>query len=321
MLGQPPGFVDDELERLPACDVCGAPQAKSRPLFKKQGLSVNRCQNCGLIYVNPRLREDILWQRYSQDYFQNEYLPVYGEYDEERNYAVYKGHLLELERYVTRGRLFEFGAATGFFLAAARRGGWEVAGNELSTFAANYAQERLQIPVVAGRAEDVQAMPASYDAVVLWETIEHVQSPRRVLSKAAELLRPGGVLALSTPNIDSLSFRLLRQRWWVVAPREHIFYFSPKTLGRLFNEAGLKVQLMFTAGIDLRGLFSTLSGRKALPAHIRSKEVSGEGPVAEPGLGARTWSRFEPRVMPAVHQRLHDARLEDQLVVYALKQG
>jgi 2-polyprenyl-3-methyl-5-hydroxy-6-metoxy-1,4-benzoquinol methylase len=324
--GQPTKYQDDELEHLVQCDLCGAPRERSRPLFPKQGLPVNRCEVCGVIYVNPRLRQDLLWQRYSQNYFQNEYLPAYGQYDEEHNYAIYKGHLQELERYVPRGRLFEFGSATGFFLAAARRGGWEVAGNELSSFAANYARQHLDIPITPGRAEDMQLQPASFDAVVLWETIEHVQSPRRVLSKAAEILRPGGVLALSTPNIQSISFSLLRDRWWVVAPREHIFYFAPKTIAYLLNRVGLKVRAIFTAGSDLHCIYYTLRGRTVMPAHLRAAD--GREPTKASRAGSllsqpMRWGQEKvgPRLRSVVQRALHRTMREDQLVVYATKEG
>ena len=185
-------FDESELETLPACDLCGAPRSQSRALFQKSGLTVNHCPRCGVLYVNPRLRTDILWQRYSDEYFQNEYLPIHGQYHAAHNDGIHAPNLRELGRFAKPGKLFEFGAAIGLFLVAAKRAGWEVAGNELSSFAAAYAQQQFQIPVTSGRAEDVDLPAGSYDAVALWETIEHVQSPHAVLRKAAELLRPGG---------------------------------------------------------------------------------------------------------------------------------
>jgi 2-polyprenyl-3-methyl-5-hydroxy-6-metoxy-1,4-benzoquinol methylase len=318
-------FAEHEVERLSHCDQCGAATSAAHYLFTKYGLRVERCHQCGLMYVNPRLRRDILWQRYADEYFQNEYLPQHGLYDEQRNYDRFAPVLKSIENFRPKsGRLFEFGAAIGLFLAAARRAGWEVAGNELSQFAADYAWRTFGISIVPGAAETLDLPGAAYDAVTMFETIEHVRSPRLVLHQAAKILRPGGLLVLSTPNIGGLSYFFLRSRWWIVAPREHIFYFSPGTVRHALTEAGFRVARIDTSGTDLYYFYNTLMGRNVMPRHIRETGAAASSGddgrhLATAGAARSLWARLEPQVIPFLQNIVHQLKLADTLFVYAIR--
>lgn len=318
-------FTEDELEHLGVCDLCGAPSTETKFLFTKSSLSVILCLKCGLMYVNPRLRQDILWQRYSQDYFQDEYLPQHGEYNEQVNYAIYAPFLRELVQYVpARGRLLDVGCAIGLFLAAARVDGWEVIGNELSPFAARYALEQFNIPVIAGDFEELDLVPGSLDAVTMWDVVEHVRSPRAVLQKAAELVRPGGALALSTPNVGGLMYRCLRDRWWLMAPKEHIFYFTPKTITYLLERTGFEVKRLWTTGFDFRYFRHTLLGRTVMPWHIYSTELRTQAAqlgkvVSSENRVVAAWSKLKPRVVNGITQVISRMKWADTLYVYAIR--
>ena len=77
--------------------------------------------------------------------------------------------------------------------------------------------------------------------------IEHVDSPRSFVRAAAERLKPGGLLVIETPNINSLPFKLMRSRWRQFIP-EHYFFFSPNTMSRLLSEHGLRIESIITIG-------------------------------------------------------------------------
>lgn len=160
--------MDRELEYVEACDLCGSPSNRARPLFTKRGLSIVKCPGCGLFYVNPRVPQEVLWQRLSHDCFVDEYLPQSREYDEQANYRFQTPRLLALNGHApARGRLLDVGCATGLFLAAACMDGWEVTGNELSPFAADYARQHFNVPVAVGNSETIDLLPGSFDAVTM----------------------------------------------------------------------------------------------------------------------------------------------------------
>lgn len=142
-------------------------------------------------------------------------------------------------------------------------------GNELSRFASEYANCKFGIPVLPGNVDDLNLASHSFDAITLWDTLEHLLSPRAAIRKAAELLKPGGALALSTPNVGGITYYFLRERWWIIAPREHLFYFSPQTITRLLNDCGFEIKKLWTVDIDFFYLHNTWRGRNVEPKHIR----------------------------------------------------
>lgn len=145
------------------------------------------------------------------------------------------------------GRLLDVGCSAGFFLEAARYAGWTVQGVELSADAAALARERLGLDVFVGELADAPLAPVSFDAVTLWDVVEHVRDPAAMLRDARTLLRPGGTLALSTPNIGGLFPRLSRPvavatgYWTHPEPPAHLFQFSQTTILRLLQATGFRV--------------------------------------------------------------------------------
>jgi SAM-dependent methyltransferase len=101
------------------------------------------------------------------------------------------------------------------------------------------------------RVETCTSIPAgSIDLATMFHVIEHVDAPDVVLERIAEWLAPGGVLAVETPNLDSIDARLFRDRYWggYHIPR-HWHLFSPHTLEKLLVRAGLTpVATMFQTG-------------------------------------------------------------------------
>lgn len=101
---------------------------------------------------------------------------------------------------------------------------------------------RHGFPMYVGELDDPTIQTQRFDAVTLWDVIEHVPSPRATLRAAATVVRPGGVLVLSTINADSLAARLFRGQWvfWNRPGRvpEHLQAFAPNTLRTALGVAG-----------------------------------------------------------------------------------
>lgn len=137
-------------------------------------------------------------------------------------------------------RLLELGCGTGVFLAEARAAGWDAAGVEVSTYAADQARAR-GFEVATQPIEDLALPAAAYDCIALWDVLEHLRDPAGVLQTVGRALRPGGVLALSTGDVTSLCARLSGARWHLFNLPEHLFFFSPRALEALLRRAGCRV--------------------------------------------------------------------------------
>jgi SAM-dependent methyltransferase len=150
-------------------------------------------------------------------------------------------HLKIVERYQTPSRLLDVGCASGLFLNLARTAGWQVVGVEPSEALFEKAQKAL-----AGRGElhckileEADLPPASFDAVTLWDVLEHVPDPLTFMKTCRALLKPGGHLFLNIPNLDSKEARLLGTRWPLLLA-EHLNYFNPNSLRLCGQKAGIE---------------------------------------------------------------------------------
>jgi 2-polyprenyl-3-methyl-5-hydroxy-6-metoxy-1,4-benzoquinol methylase len=231
--------------RARPCVLCEA--ADAAPFFDKDGYRLVRCGSCGLVFVANPPSPDELRRFYS---FAEGYAVESRDDPDEicRLEALARRHADALARRSRPpGRLLDVGCSAGFFLAAARERGWTVTGVELNADAAGLARDRLGLDVVVGELAEAPVRPGSFDAVTFWDVLEHVPDPADALRAAHRLLRPGGTLALSTPNLDGLFPRLSRPvghltgYWTHPEPPAHLFQFSRRTLGRLLGATGFDV--------------------------------------------------------------------------------
>ena len=229
-----------ELESV-ACRLCGRRDA--RPYALKFELPLVKCRSCGLVYAQPRLREADVMKRYSPDYFYKEYLPVFRADETSYDLDLVRGHyhlyLQLIAPLAAAGRrLLDVGSGAGFFLKAAEGAGWDV---EVSTAAADYANRVLRVKVRRAKLEDVAFGPDTFDVVTLLDTIEHLGDPDLAMAEIFRILKPGGRLILNTPDLRSLSRRVLGKSWAVLTPAEHLQYYTKKTLRRTLEKAKFRV--------------------------------------------------------------------------------
>lgn len=259
------------------CLVCGAALG---PHPRLPGL--RECCGCGFITADLALSEDELRTLYSADYFHgDEYADYVAEGPELReNFRRRLDTLLHYQPQEERQRLFEIGAAYGFFLDEARSSYEHVSGVDISDSAAEYARTHFGVDVAAADYL-TQQFPEQVDTLCMWDTIEHLGRPRDFIEKAARDVRPGGLLALTTGDIGSLNARLRGRRWRMIHPPTHLHYFSRHTLVRLLDSAGFDVVHLETAGNtrSVRGIVYAIlvlrGGRQGLFDKVK----------ALPGLG------------------------------------
>ena len=226
-----------------SCAVCGGSAPK--PFLRKFDLWISRCERCGFLFSNPRLNREDIWKRYSAAYFRDEYLPALGVRNGQYDLAFFDRRYEPMLRLISRevfvaDHLLEIGAGAGFFGKAAERAGWRVSGIEVSPEAVAFARERLGLDVRSEAAEQMSFPPASFDAAVMFDVIEHLLDPRRALEAVRDVLRPGGLLVVTTPNIHALSRLGLGRQWAVLSPAEHLSYFSEATLRPLLERTGFR---------------------------------------------------------------------------------
>jgi SAM-dependent methyltransferase len=150
-------------------------------------------------------------------------------------------------------RVLDIGCATGSLLAFLRERGWSGTGLEISGPQADYARRERKLEVWNVPVEENQFPPASFEVIHASHLIEHLNHPRPFLREVRRLLAPGGVLILTTPNIDSFQARLFGCRWRS-AIFDHLYLFSVRTLSRLLSSEGFVPERIVTWGGLAAGL-------------------------------------------------------------------
>jgi SAM-dependent methyltransferase len=260
-----------ELSGCPACD-----GNSNRRWCTKFGLQLVQCEGCGLVYANPRLSPEEIWQRYSPDYFWKEYLPSLGVHDGRFDLAYFDARHAPMLRLIAkhapqRGRLLEIGTGAGFFLKAAERAGWGVAGVEVSREAVGFASARLNLDVRQEPSETMALSAEAFDVAVMFDVIEHLLDPVLSLQRVRAALRPGGLLVVSTPNVNALTRFALGADWAVLSPAEHLFNFSASSLDRVLRRAGFS-DVTLERKYEGFGVFETMNPRYThAPSTLRNK--------------------------------------------------
>lgn len=138
----------------------------------------------------------------------------------------------------TRGqRLLDVGCGNGDFLVNAIEAGWLVTGLEPDAKAAKAAQER-GLDIVVGVIDVLAEESCVYDVITLSHVIEHVHEPRQLLQSVHRLLKPGGVVYIDTPNINSLGAELFKQNWRGIETPRHLVLFTHSSLETLLIDNG-----------------------------------------------------------------------------------
>lgn len=251
------------------CNLCGSDQPEV--LFVKDGFRHVRCGTCGLIYVTPRLSDHVG----QQEVFWDKEICLDGieaagarDYKRSRRKALLSEAASYREFHKT-GYLMDIGCGFGGFLRAAAEDGWEhPEGIEIAPQAVSYISRFF--PVKTDIAEEDPHKNGLFDVARLNNVIEHLPDPMKLVRAVHQLLRPGGLFVVSTPNFDSLSVALCGPKWQYIGGDDHIYLFTPKTLGRLLEDAGFHVIGIKTKGIHLtpkehagrqRGFFPVLFGK------------------------------------------------------------
>jgi SAM-dependent methyltransferase len=184
--------------------------------------------------------------------------------------------------------LLDIGAGTGIFAALAGEAGWEVSCVEFSEHGREDIKRRLGPEChVASRFEPDAYSDEHFDLITLWAVFEHMPYAVNTLRAWYGKLKPGGVLAVSTPNTRCLNRCLFGKNWRYFCPPEHIAYYNESVLQRVFGEVGfrpLRAEKFFSREAFFEGLgrFSRLKGIKSLERVVwKTADAMGWGDTIE----------------------------------------
>jgi len=247
------GRIPDELLTRRACPTCGSTDETLE--LEKDHMRIVRCKVCDLVYVNPTFDEVHYKQVYASQAYQDivRDLGINSHEYRMNRFGSERVQMMGEHLHLPNGRpprYLDVGCSTGFVVEAARDKGWEATGIDLNPSAIEFGRSRgLDLRTVA--LEDTGFAPRTFDAVSLFDVLEHLLDPRRTLSACADLLAPGGILFLYVPNFDSASRLLMGPNAHFIWPTHHLNYYTPTTIRDLMLRHSLTPELIVTEGLDI----------------------------------------------------------------------
>jgi 2-polyprenyl-3-methyl-5-hydroxy-6-metoxy-1,4-benzoquinol methylase len=251
------------------CSQCGA--SASHFLFRKFDYDLVQCAGCDLVFVGNPPDFSELEDMYSPDvgYHDDILTPKSAEY--KRMDDIAQRHMAIVTRYAKSGKLLDVGCSTGLFLHRAKQAGFDCGGVEFSRQSAEFARRQFGIDVLHGDISTAADRAGSYDMVTMFDVIEHVPDPSKDIRAIHDLLKPGGLFILSTPNIDGLFPRLsypfakILDYWPHPEPPHHLYQFSVGTMAALLERNGFETVKTHHTNIDLAYSFGTPKAWRVSP--------------------------------------------------------
>lgn len=238
---------------MATCYICRA--NKSRSLCEIPTGRIVRCLECNTVYRAAVITGDEYDRLYQNEstmetpfYLANK-MAIDPKVEPMPTFARGLGRLEKLHR---AGRLLDVGCSYGAFMVLARETGWVTSGVELSESPAKFAREERHLDVYTGTVEQAAYPEGYFDAITLWDVIEHFDDPISTMREIYRIMAPGGILLIFTINQESLLtgvghmlYRLSLKRWKNLMALfydiHHNFFFSPRTVASFLQRIGFEV--------------------------------------------------------------------------------
>lgn len=196
---------------------------------------VVKCKRCGLVYVNPRLKANLIVEGYAEGSDEN----FISQADARE--ATFDSSLTQIEKYAPhKGKILDIGTAGGSFLAAAKKRGWDVQGCEPNKWMAAWGKKQYSIDIKPGTLFDQKYKTETFDVVTLWDVIEHTTEPDKVVQECARILKKDGLLVINYPDYGSWIAKATARKW-VFLLSVHLYYFTPETIKKMLEKCGFTI--------------------------------------------------------------------------------
>lgn len=205
------------------------------------------CKNCENGFTYPQPTKEELDDLYSTNTYRTETGQRFNIYIEKFvNWTVERRCREITASYKKPGKILDVGCGRGLLLSHMKRNGWQVNGIEYNDETASYANQQYNVNVTT----TTDYPPNSFDIITITHVLEHLNNPLEMLNEYYKLLKPGGLLIVSTPNLNSLQAKFGQRMWFHLDMPHHLFHFSEKSLSKAIIDNSFKILKIKRLSID-----------------------------------------------------------------------
>ena len=256
-------------EYISSCAICDSSKAKD-VFVRPDGLGVYECLDCGLAYVSPRPTKEEVFHIYENT--NTDFKVLRKRFYEQQRVGNSRSILRHISKFkeLRGSNILDIGCGPGFLLYEANRLGANVMGLELSKTFVSFGRNELGLDIHQGILEQANLPQEKFDIIICNDLIEHLSDPSVFFAHVRQLLVPGGILHILTPNYYGT--KECGDKWpGFYKDFEHIFYFNSSSLSYALEHLGLKPVKFFylPQKTGLKGKNVVCSKRSTLKSKVR----------------------------------------------------
>lgn len=247
------------------CLLCGS--NRQTKLFKAPGdpveefgyFQVVKCNQCGIVFTNPRPTKKEIEKFYSQKYYGEENKRFWALF--EKGIELFRDkRIKDIKKFKSGGRILDIGCGRGKMLIKLEKKGWQVYGTELSERSAFFALEKLGLNIFTGDFIKAGYPSDFFDCITMWHILEHLDDPVAVMKEVHRIIKSDGVLVIAVPNYGGLQAVISRSEWFHLDVPRHYFHYSRSSLKKLLNDFDFTImdEKHFSFEYDPFGLLQSL---------------------------------------------------------------
>ncbi|UCG56127.1 MAG: class I SAM-dependent methyltransferase [Phycisphaerales bacterium] len=232
------------LDETSPCTYCGATLStllyRTKSIYEDE-FALHRCSVCRAVFLVPKPTPKQVELAYADSYY-GEGSKKFGPCVEKALDYFRSSRARKLGKYLKPpAQVLDVGCGSGDFLRRLVDRGFEGYGTELPGKAADRAGKIPGLTLKVGHLSETDFKERSFDAICMWHVFEHLAEPKRTLHIIESILKPGGYLFISLPNINSLQSRLFRGNWLHLDPPRHLFFLGAADLIAELRQLGLEL--------------------------------------------------------------------------------
>jgi 2-polyprenyl-3-methyl-5-hydroxy-6-metoxy-1,4-benzoquinol methylase len=209
-------------------------------LFFKSGGKYVRCLKCNLVFLNPSFKD-----KYLEKYYKNMHTMQAHTVKKESDFynMIYNFGLTAINKFSSNKKekkILDIGCSSGYFLNIAKKNSWRTYGVELNEKEIKEAIKNHYV-VNENFFNLKDRFNFKFDAITMWDVIEHIKDCNKLLQNLRKILNYGGIFFFQTPNVDSLAARILQEKCNVFDGFEHVNLFNERNILMLAKKNNFKV--------------------------------------------------------------------------------
>lgn len=254
-------------EKLDQCPVCKNKQFDNYMICDDYSVSgesfaLVKCQNCELVFTNPRPEQHNLYKYYKSD----QYISHTNKANSLINllYKLVRQYTLKHKSKLIRelnsgvGEVLDYGCGTGDFIKVASENDWQAFGYEPDEDAKKIAIQNNPELI----KDSLKNVPNDLDVITAWHVVEHISDLTNTLQSLSKKLKKNGHFVIAVPNHKSHDAEHYGQQWAAYDVPRHLYHFDRNSMSYLINK--LKFKLIRVIPMKFDSYYVSLLSEKHL---------------------------------------------------------